>query len=109
MGAQSVEPNVADKINGELRSYKLNYKLEQESRNDEIDKALNEYASKSGGNGGNRPDVKLLLQDEELNFYPVLIEYKGYGDKLVKFDSDGNVENRTPKTSQISKTLKITP
>lgn len=27
MGAQSVEPNVADKINGELRSYKLNYKL----------------------------------------------------------------------------------
>ena len=106
MGAQSVEPNVADKINGELRSYKLNYKLEQESLNDEIDKALNEYASKSGGNGGNRPDVKLLLQDEELNFYPVLIEYKGYGDKLVKFDSDGNVENRTPKNEPNFKNIK---
>lgn len=106
MGAQSVEPNVADKINGELRSYKLNYKLEQESLNDEIDKALNEYASKSGGNGGNRPDVKLLLQDEELNFYPVLIEYKGYSDKLVKFDSDGNVENRTPKNEPNFKNIK---
>ena len=106
MGAQSVEPNVADKINGELRSYKLNYKLEQESLNDEIDKALNEYASKSGGNGGNRPDVKLLLQDEELNFYPVLIEYKGYGDKLVKFDSDGNVENRTAKNEPNFKNIK---
>lgn len=106
MAIQSVEPNVADKINGELRSYKLNYKLEQESLNDEIDKALNEYASKSGGNGGNRPDAKLLLQDEELNFYPVLIEYKGYGDRLAKFDSDGNVENRTAKNEPNFKNIK---
>ncbi len=28
---QSVEPNIADIANGWLKSYKLNYKLEQES------------------------------------------------------------------------------
>lgn len=94
---QSVEPNIADLANGWLKSYELDYKLEQESLNNEIDKALNEYYSKNGGVGGNRPDAKLLLQDKELKFYPVLIEYKGYKDKLIKLDSDGNVENKTAK------------
>ncbi|VTS17223.1 restriction enzyme BgcI subunit alpha [Streptococcus pseudoporcinus] len=92
---QSVEPNIADLVNGWLKSYGLKYKLEQESLNEEIDKALIEYNSKSGGKGGNRPDAKLLLQDEALKPYPVLIEYKGYKDKLVKLDSDNIVDNRT--------------
>ena len=34
---QSVEPNVTDLANGWLKSYKLDYKLEQESLNTEID------------------------------------------------------------------------
>lgn len=94
---KSVEPNIADLVNGWLKKYGLDYKLEQENLNSEIDKALNEYASKSGGNGGNRPDAKLLIQDKNLNYYPVLIEYKGYKDKLVKVDSNGQVENKTNK------------
>lgn len=94
---QSVEPNIADLVNGWLKEYELDYKLEQESLNAEIDKALNEYASKSGGNGGNRPDAKLLLQDKDLKYYPVLIEYKGYKDKLVKLDDNNQVENKTAK------------
>lgn len=94
---QSVEPNIADLVNGWLKKYGLDYKLEQENLNSEIDRALNEYASKSGGNGGNRPDAKLLIQDENLNYYPVLIEYKGYKDKLLKLDSNGQVENKTNK------------
>lgn len=91
---QSIEPNISDLANGWLKSYKLDYKLEQESLNTEIDLALNEYYSKNGGTGGNRPDVKLLLKDNNLNDYPILIEYKGYKDKLVKLDSFGQVENR---------------
>lgn len=91
---QSIEPNVANLTNAELSSYGLNYKLEQESLNTEIDTALNNYLSKNGGVGGNRPDAKLILQDKNLNYYPVLIEYKGYKDKLVKPDSDGNVTNK---------------
>ena len=33
---QSVEPNTADLVNGWLKSYKLEYKLEQESLNTEM-------------------------------------------------------------------------
>lgn len=95
--AQSIEPNIADLANGWLKSYKLAYKLEQESLNTEIDKALLDYASKNGGAGGNRPDAKLLLQDKNLDYYPILIEYKGYKDKLKKLDANGQVENKTAK------------
>ena len=94
---QSVEPNIADLVNGWLKSYRLNYKLEQESLSPDIDKALNEYFSKNGGVGGNRPDAKLLLQDQYGHWFPILIEYKGYKDKLVKLDADGRVENKTAK------------
>ena len=94
---QSIEPNIADIANGWLKSYKLDYKLEQESLNMEIDQALNTYYSKNGGTGGNRPDVKLLLQDKNLIDYPILIEYKGYKDRLVKLGSDGRIANKTAK------------
>ena len=94
---QSVEPDIADLVNGWLKSYGLDYKLEQASLNSEIDKALDEYHSKSGGKGGNRPDAKLLLKDKYGTFYPVLIEYKGYKDKLVKLDTDGIVDNKKDK------------
>lgn len=96
---QSIEPNIADLANGWLKSYKLDYKLEQESLNTEIDKALHDYFSKNGGTGANRPDAKLLLQDKKLNYYPILIEYKGYKDKLVKLDDVGQVENKTSKNT----------
>ncbi len=95
--AQSIEPNIAHLANGWLESYRLDFKLEQESLNTEIDKALNDYFTKNGGTGANRPDAKLLLQDKNLNFFPILIEYKGYKDKLVKLDSNGQVENKTIK------------
>jgi len=95
--AQSIEPNIADLGNSWLKSYNLDYKLEQESLNTEIDKALSDYFTKNGGAGANRPDAKLLLKDKNFNYYPILIEYKGYKDKLLKLDSDGQVENRTNK------------
>ena len=102
---QSIEPIIADIANGWLKEYKLDYKLEQETLNTEIDTALNEYYSKSGGTGGNRPDAKLLLQDKNMNYYPILIEYKGYKDKLVKLDANGQIENRTAKNESIFKNI----
>lgn len=103
---QSIEPNIAELGNGWLKSYNLSYKLEQENLNTEIDKALEDYFSKSGGSGGNRPDAKLLLEDKFGNRYPILIEYKGYTDKLEKLDSNGNVDNKkkdnTPNFTNIN-------
>lgn len=95
MKVQSVEPLIADLCNGWMNSYGLDFKPEQEPLNSEIDKALEEYASKSGGTGGNRPDAKLLLQDSNLYYWPILIEYKGYKDRLIRLDADGRVDNRT--------------
>lgn len=102
---QSIEPNIADLANGWLKSYHLDYKLEQESLNTEIDQALNDYYSKNGGVGGNRPDAKLLLEDKNLNRYPILIEYKGYKDKLVKLDQEGKIANKTAKNEPDFKTI----
>lgn len=52
-----MEPQIAHLVNSWLTSYDLDFKLEQESLNDEIDKALNEYDSKRGGKGGNRSRI----------------------------------------------------
>ena len=100
--AQSIEPNIAELANGWLKSHKLPYKLEQEffgtkESPTEIDKALSDYFTKNGGAGANRPDAKILLQDKNLNYYPILIEYKGYKESLVKLDANHQVENRTAK------------
>ena len=103
---KSVEPNIADLANGWMKSYDLDYKLEQESLNSEIDQALNDYYSKNGGAGGNRPDAKLLLRDKNMVDYPILIEYKGYEGKLVKSDMDGKVANKTAKKQPEFKTIK---
>jgi len=91
--SKSIEINITRTVGEWLKSYGLTYYEQNTSVNDEIENALNAYASKSGGSGGNRPDIKLLLA----NKYPVLIELKGYKDKLEKLDADGHVENRTPK------------
>lgn len=94
---QSIEPNIANLANWWLKSHNLPYKLEQESLNPEIDKALNDYHSKNWGVGWNRPDAKLILQDKNQKWYPVLIEYKWHKDKLIKLDIDWQVENKTVK------------
>ena len=44
---QSIEPNIADLANGWLKSYKLPYKLEQESVNAEIDARLHVVTTSS--------------------------------------------------------------
>ena len=96
---KSIEPNIADLANGWLKTYGLDYKLEQESLNTEIDKALSDYFTKNGGTGSNRPDAKILLQDKNLEYFPILIEYKGYKDKLEKLDVDNRVENITTQNN----------
>lgn len=91
---KSVEPQIADLCNRWMRDIGLDYKLEQDPLNEEIEKALAEYDSKMGGRGGNRPDAKLLLTDSTGKHWPILIEYKGQRDKLVKLDGQAHVANR---------------
>ena len=65
---QSVEPNIADLANGWMKSYKLDYKLEQESLNTEIDQALNNYYSPNGGVGG----IVLMLPFCRTRIWPII-------------------------------------
>ena len=38
-----------------------------------------------------------MLQDKNCDYYPILIECKGYKDKLVKLDEEGHVANKNSK------------
>ena len=95
--AKSIEPNIADLANGWLKSYGLDYKLEQEELNYEIDNALKKYNSKGGGKGGNRPDAKLIIKDSKGQYYPILIEYKGKINELEKLNEQGYIDNINKK------------
>ena len=94
---KSIEPNITELGNGRLKSYNLDYKLEQEELNYEIDNALKKYSSKGGGNGGNRPDAKLVVKDSSGQYYPILIEYKGKINELEKLNEQGYIDNINKK------------
>ena len=47
----------------------------------------------------------MLLRDNNLKDYPILIEYKGYKDKLEKLDSEGKVANKNAKGQPDYKTI----
>lgn len=103
---QSVEPNVTDLVNGWLKSYNREYTQQAISTgNNEIDSALANYFSKNGGAGGNMPDAKMILTDKMGKVWPVMIEYKGYKDKLVKLDKAGQVLIKNDKNEYDYKTI----
>lgn len=104
--APSVESLVADKVNQWLRDYGVQYALQNTEIHQGVDGALRRADSKSGGSGGNYPDVKLVLKDEWHFDYPVMIEYKGYKDKLEKLDKDGHIANIDDKGKPNYKNIK---
>jgi len=94
--AKSVEEQVEDYAKRCLESCKCKYYTKNDSINTEIDAALRNAPSKSGGAGGNYPDIRLLLPAKGKK-YPVLIEVKGTKGKLAKLDSADEVDNTTSK------------
>lgn len=48
----------------------------------------------------------MLLKDKNLNSYPVLIEYKGHRNKLVKLNSDNQVFNFGKDNETVYKNIK---
>ncbi len=102
---ESVEPQVAQKVNAWLSSYGLTCYQQHQSVNSEIDYALDKALSKSGGTGGNKPDAKLVISDSRLNVYPVMIEYKGYKERLEKLEGDrvaNKKKDNTPNYNNIN-------
>ena len=95
---ESVESRVSQKVNSWLETYGLDYYQQHESVNTEIDYALDKALSKSGGNGGNKPDVKLILQGPQSDYYPVMIEYKGYKNRLEKTENGRVINTKSDNT-----------
>ena len=71
----SVEERVEDIAKKQLSSIK--YYTKTEFINDEIKSALEKAPSKSGGEGTNYPDIKVLIETKTLRKIPVMIEVKG--------------------------------
>jgi len=92
---KSVEEKVEDCGKQSLKSYKLKYFSKTESVNSEIDNAMKQAPSKSGGGGGNYPDIRLLLTATTTKAYPIMIEVKGTRGKLIKLNANGEIDNTT--------------
>ena len=90
---QSKEVKIQREVEKWLTSYGMEFVTQNESVNPEIDKALLKAPSKTGGEGANLVDVKLLLTDSKLDYYPIMIELKWGSNKLEKLDKEGHVAN----------------
>lgn len=88
---KSIEEKVEDIFKKQLDKYKIKYFTKTESINESIDNALKNSVSKSGGNGYNYPDIKLLIEDDNMRRIPVMIEAKGKIGKLIKTNKDNEI------------------
>ncbi len=92
MATRSIEEQIEDIVKKQI---KCKYYTKTEGINAEIDNALKSAPSKSGGSGANFPDVKLLIKTKSLRYIPVMIEVKGKKGDLVKYNNDGDIDNKT--------------
>lgn len=97
MKKKSIEEKVEDWAKDELDTCKVPHFGKTEKINDEIRSALDAAPSKSGGSGGNYPDIQVFLEPRKGRYIPVMIEVKGKKGYLAKFNNDGTLTNKTDK------------
>lgn len=90
--AKSIEEKVEEIYKKQLDSFGIKHFTKTETINVSIDDALKNYVSKSGNNGKNYPDIRVLLETSQMRRIPVMIEAKGMKGKLVKFTKTGEIE-----------------
>lgn len=95
--ARSIEEQIEDIAKKQLNEYKVKYYAKTESINSEIDEALKKSVSKSGGKGGNYPDIRVMLTMPNHKTIPVMIEVKGTKGKLAKTNENGEIANLNQK------------
>ena len=97
--AKSIEEKVEEIYKKQLDRFGIKHFTKTESINASIDDALKNYVSKSGNNGKNYPDIRVLLETSQMRRIPVMIEAKGKKGKLVKFTRTGEIELVTKWTT----------
>lgn len=88
----SIEEKVEEIFKKQLDSLGVRHFTKTEPINESIDDALKTSVSKSGGNGNNYPDIKVLIETSKMRRIPVMIEAKGTKGKLIKFTKNGEIE-----------------
>lgn len=89
----SIEEKVEDTYKRNLDDLGVKRYGKTEAINTEIKAALEDADSKSGGSGGNFPDIQCLLDDGKGRRIPVMMECKGLKNKLEKLDKDGSISD----------------
>lgn len=87
---KSIEEQVEDIVKVMFNKANIRYYTKNEPVNSAIDNALAIGKSKSGGEGGNYPDIKLVNRDG----VPIMIEVKGDFDSLMKYHIDLDTDCR---------------
>lgn len=103
---KSIEEKIEDIAKKQLDENQVVHFAKTESVNTEIDEALAKAESKSGGRGGNYPDIKLLIEFPDMKRIPVMIEVKGKKGDFAKFGKDGDVMNFNEKGEVIYENIK---
>ena len=101
---KSIEEIIEDIAKKQLSGIK--YYTKTESITSEIDNALRTAPSKSGGDGSNFPDIKLLIETKSKRYIPIMIEVKGTQNKLIKTSLDGEIENKLKDNSPHFRNIK---
>ena len=103
---KSIEEKVEEIAKKQLEDNHVRYFNKTESVNTEIDMALKKAVSKSGGKGGNYPDIKVLIKLPSMRRIPVMIEVKGKQGDFAKFDKNGDVQNYNDKGEPLYENVK---
>ena len=98
----SIEEKVEDYYKNLLKSLGVRVYSKTERIRYDIDDALKNADSKSGGSGRNIPDIKFILKNSYGETIPVFIEAKGSKNKLEKLDKDGFIEQIVKKKGKDS-------
>lgn len=102
MATKSKEELVEDIVKERLKQNNIKILRKTDSINKEIDEALKKAESKSGGKGGNLPDIKLYLDNNKGRRIPVMIEIKGTKGKLEKLEKDNTISQKPTARSQFA-------
>lgn len=89
--SRSVEEKVEDYYKVLLDRLGVKRYEKTQGINSEINNALSNADSKSGGAGKNYPDIQVLLDNGNSRRIPVMIEVKGSKNKLEKLTNDGQI------------------
>lgn len=106
MAAKSIEEKIEEIAKKQLDKFGVQYHIKTDNINTEIDHALQSAESKSGGQGGNRPDIKCLIQlPSSQQYVPVMIEVKGTKGDFEKLEN-GEVHNQDDNGKPLYKHIK---